>query len=113
MASIGATVNHIGSRDAVEYPTILASGLIPLVFAFSADISTTAAAPSLMVEAFPAVTVPSFWNAGFRDGSLETFPLPGSSSTRKTTGSPFFCGISTPAISLSNFPSLIAASALW
>ena len=73
--------------------------------------TTTAAPPSLMVDAFPAVTVPSFSNTAFREGSLATLPRPGSSSTRNGTGSPLRCGIGTATISFANFPPLIAFSA--
>ena len=41
-----------------------ASGFLPSLAACFAVISTTAAAPSLMPDALPAVTVPSFSNAG-------------------------------------------------
>ena len=41
----------------------VASGVRPSSFAFASDITTSAAAPSLMPEALPAVTPPSFLNA--------------------------------------------------
>ena len=37
-------------------------------------------APSLIVDALPAVTVPSFWNAGFSDGIFSMSPRAGPSS---------------------------------
>ena len=37
IASIGAIVNHSGSRDVVVYPSILACGFTPRAFTFSAD----------------------------------------------------------------------------
>ncbi|SAK85626.1 hypothetical protein AWB82_05808 [Caballeronia glebae] len=46
-----------------------ASGVSPSASAFFADITTTAAAPSLRPDAFAAVTVPSFENAGFSPAS--------------------------------------------
>ena len=42
---------------------ILAADLTPSDFALSAESTTMAAAPSLMLEALPAVTLPSFPNA--------------------------------------------------
>ena len=56
----GYSLNEVGRRI----------GCNPSSFAFRADITTTAAAPSLMVEALPAVTVPSFLKAGFNDLSV-------------------------------------------
>ena len=41
-----------------------ASGAVPIALAFAAVVTTSAAAPSLMPEAFPAVTEPSFLKAG-------------------------------------------------
>jgi hypothetical protein len=58
--SAGVVVNHIGSCAASAKPRILAMGVRPRSFAFSLLIKMTAAAPSLMAEAFAAVTVPSF-----------------------------------------------------
>ena len=49
-----------GSSPAWPQETILAIGSMPRFSASAALISTTAAAPSLMPEALPAVTVPSF-----------------------------------------------------
>ena len=73
---------------------ILASGLRPSFAARSAVATTTAAAPSLMPEALPAVTVPSFLNAGFSAASFSAVvPARGYSSVSKAIGSPFFCGI--------------------
>ena len=74
--------------------------------------TTTAAAPSLIPEAFPAVTVPpSFLKAG---GSLAIFSIEvsiGRSSVLKERGSPFFWGICTGTISSSTAPFAIAARA--
>ena len=53
-----------GSTPAVAQETMRASGLRPRLLASSAVISTSAAAPSLMPEALPAVTVPSLAKAG-------------------------------------------------
>lgn len=48
-----------GSTPTWATATILASGESSFCLAMSADIRTTAAAPSLIPEALPAVTVPS------------------------------------------------------
>ncbi len=79
--------------------------------ATSAAASTSAAAPSLIDEAFPAVTVPSFWKAGRSVASFSMSPRPGSSSSATILGAPFFCAISTGTISARNFPSATARSA--
>ena len=47
-----------GSQPATAIDTILARGLRPSASAFSADIRTIAAAPSVNCEEVPAVTVP-------------------------------------------------------
>ena len=73
--------------------------------------TTSAAAPSLMPEALPAVTVPSFvWNAALSAASFSTVvPARGYSSRSTRTGAPFRCGISTGTISSANRPSLTAS----
>jgi len=57
--------------------------------AFSADISINAAPPSLIVEAFAAVTVPSLEKAGLSDGIFSKKTFLNSSSSEKIIGSPF------------------------
>ncbi|MDR9114101.1 hypothetical protein FEP49_06045 [Burkholderia multivorans] len=59
----------LGSTPAFAYALIRASGVRPSAWAFCADITSTAAAPSLMPDALAAVTVPSFANAGFSPAS--------------------------------------------
>ncbi len=59
-----------GSTPAVAYDRMRASGCTPSAFARSAVETTTAAAPSLMPEALPAVTDPSLANAGFSAASF-------------------------------------------
>ena len=81
-----------------------ARGCKPNAIAFSSLITTNAAAPSLIVEAFAAVTVPSLVKAGFKLLTLSNFTLVYSSSFDTITGSPFRCGTATGTISLSNFP---------
>ncbi|SAK98498.1 hypothetical protein AWB75_07199 [Caballeronia catudaia] len=58
-----------GDTPAFAYALMRASGVRPSASAFFADITTTAAAPSLRPDAFAAVTVPSFENAGLRPAS--------------------------------------------
>ena len=53
----------IGSTPTVAEARIRARGRRPSATAFAAEVITSAAAPSLMPEALPAVTVPSFLNA--------------------------------------------------
>jgi hypothetical protein len=65
--------------------------LIPNSAAFSALRTTNAAAPSLIPEALPAVTVPSLAKAGFnfpKDSAV--VPNLGNSSVSNTFGSLFF-----------------------
>ncbi len=72
----------------------------------------TAAPPSLICEAFPAVMLPALSNAGRRlasDSSVVSARTP--SSTLTTTGSPLRWGTSTLMISVSNSPSLAARAA--
>ena len=73
---------------------ILHRGCVPNSSDFSEDMTTNAAAPSLILLALAAVIVPSFSNA---DRSLDIFsglPRPGSSSVSTITGAPFLWGTS-------------------
>ena len=57
----------------------------PLISASSRDINVTAAAPSFIPDAFPAVTVPSFLNTGFNlDNASRFIPSLGCSSDLKS-----------------------------
>src|SRR4051794_18956967 len=111
MAAAGAVVNHCGSWAWLETPTMRARGLHPRDSAVSAPASTSAAAPSLIGGALPAVMVPSFWKAGRSDGSLSGSPFVGVSSSMTRRGGPFRCGTSTGTISPLNFPSAWARRA--
>ena len=72
----------------------------------------TAAPPSEICEALPAVMLPALSKAGRRPASDSAVVSPRTpSSVSKTTGSPLRCGISTLTISLSNRPSLAARAA--
>jgi hypothetical protein len=65
-----------------------------------------------MPDALPAVTVPSFLNAGFRAASVSTVvPARGYWSRSTTSGGPFFCGMLTGTISRANQPSACAWAA--
>ena len=72
--------------------------------AFSLLIKTNAAAPSLMVEALAAVTVPSLENAGRKLGILSINTFEYSSSSVTIFSSPRLCGTATGITSLSNLP---------
>ena len=54
-----------GSTPAVAKATNRASGVRPSSRARRLSMTTTAAAPSLICDELPAVTVPLTWNAGF------------------------------------------------
>ena len=102
-----------GSTPARAPATHVAMGVTPSSFAFSSLITTTAAAPSLMPEALPAVTIPSFLNAGRsfpRASILEPALGPSSVSTRMVV---FFVFTSTGTISSLNAPAFWAASHLF
>ncbi|MMZ62189.1 hypothetical protein D1872_243840 [compost metagenome] len=93
--------------------TIRPSGFIPYSFTFSSLISSTAAAPSLMPDEFPAVTEPFLRKAGFSfpNASIVTSRR-GCSSCINTTGSRFGPGTVIGTISSANIQSSIARIAL-
>src|SRR6266446_1217614 len=71
-----------------------------------------AAAPSFVPGALPAVTVPSFLNAGLSFASASMLVSSrGDSSYLMTIGSPFFCGTSTGRICASKKQDLRARTA--
>ena len=89
-----------------------ASGVMPRRFASAADITTSAAAPSLMPLALPAVTVPSLEKAG-RSLAMVSARCPGRMiRPRSTTMSPLRPFTVTGAISSLNRPAFIASPAL-
>ena len=51
-------------------------GFILYFFTFSSDANSNAAAPSFNFDAFAAVMVPFFPNAGFINGIFSNFALP-------------------------------------
>ena len=102
-----------GSHPASSPPIHVAIGVTPSSFAFSSLITISAAAPSLIPDALPAVTIPSFLNAG-RSFARPSFviPLRGPSSVSTRIVS-FFFFTSTGTISSLNLPSAIAFSHLF
>ena len=91
---------------------MVAKGFRPRAAALLAFMTTTAAAPSLMPEALPAVTVPALSNAGRRPDKASRLVLRLTySSVSNTTGSPLRWGITTGTISSLNLPASWAAAA--
>ena len=99
-----------------------ARGFAPSAWAFSADITTAAAAPSLICEELPAVTAPRAWNAGLSLASASSeVSRRGPSSVSKAILR--VCGLSFPfrltsitsrgIISSLNLQPAIASSARW
>src|SRR5271156_5716642 len=98
-ASTGAIITHFGSTPLTACATMRAIGCLPKRAAFFSLVTITAAAPSFVPGAFPAVTVPSFLNAGFSLARISSeVSSRGDSSILIMIGSPFFCGISTGTI---------------
>ena len=103
-----------GSTPATAVDTTRASGLSPSSRARPASTTSVAAAPSLMPEELPAVTLPPSRKAGRSLPSASSeVSARGCSSRVTTTGSPFFCGTVTGTIWSSNRPPSIAAIARW
>ena len=93
---------------------ISASQVSPSSSALALLITTTAAAPSEIWDAEPAVMVPSLLNAGrsrASDSTVVSARMP--SSSVKSIGSPLRCGISTGTTSSSNRPFFQACAASW
>ena len=106
----GPTPMIFGSTPPSAPATKLAIGVTPSSFAFSSLITTIAAAPSLIPEAFAAVTIPSGLNAG-RNFAMPSAVVPGRGpSSVSTTTVFFFCFTSTGTISSLNLPSAVAFS---
>ena len=101
-----------GSTPATPRECQRSLGRSPSSAAFAADIITTAAAPSLMLDALPAVTLPSGLNTGRSVASLSSVvSARGPSSCDTTTGSPRRCATLTGVICSLNRPFCIAATA--
>ena len=92
--------------------TIFAIGLMPRRAASAALITTSAAAPSLMPEALPAVTVPSLAKAGRSLPSTSSVVSGFGYSSSATTTSPLRPFTVTGAISSLKRPAFMASPAL-
>jgi hypothetical protein len=114
-ANAGAVVNHSGSWAWEAKETIRPSGFAPVSCATASVARRSAAAPSLIFEEFAAVTVPSFWNAGFREPIFSSFSsgVANGSSSRSTTTVPFFPSMETGTISARKSPESFARRARW
>ena len=111
-AGTGPMPMMAGSSPLVAKLAMRPSGFRPSAAAFLAVITITAAAPSLMPDALPAVTPPALSKAGRRPASTSALVLRlMNSSASKTTGSPFLCGMVTPTISSLKRPASCAAAA--
>ena len=112
-AGIGPVPIIAGSTPRVAQETIRAIGTTPRASAADARIKTSAAAPSLIPDALPAVTVPSLAKAGRSFASVSTeVPCFGCSSSDTIT-SPLRPLIVTGTISSVKRPAFCAASALF
>ena len=90
-AGIGPVPITLGSTPADANAFIVQRGFKPRDSAFSFDIRTNAAAPSLIPEALAAVTVPPLVNAGCSADIFSMLdPNLGYSSVSNTIGSFFF-----------------------
>src|SRR5690554_1225773 len=99
LAGIGPVPMMVGSTPALAWALMVASGVRPSSLAFSALHTITAAAPSFREEALPAVTEPSFLNAGRSLPRLSPVtPSRGHSSLLITSGSPLRWGMVTGTI---------------
>mmetsp|Transcript_39174 Transcript_39174/g.101311 ORF Transcript_39174/g.101311 Transcript_39174/m.101311 type:complete len:288 (+) Transcript_39174:65-928(+) len=107
-AGMGPVPITFGSTPALAKEQILASGTSPRALAFASDMTRHSAAPSLMPEAFPAVTLPPcFLNAGLslpKESALVS-PLMYSSWSKT------FLPASTFTICFWNLPAFWAAAA--
>ena len=80
---------YAGSTPATPIETIRARGSAPIASARSPEVMTRQAAPSLSVDALPAVTLPPSRNAGRSFASFSSeVSARGPSSISTVTGSP-------------------------
>src|SRR5579859_4193092 len=85
---MGPRPMHAGSTPATAQLTMRARGFHPAAAALPAEVSTSAAAPSLMQEEFPAVTDPPLRKTGLSFASFSTVLSPrGCSSVSKRAAS--------------------------
>ena len=112
IAGIGPIPMTDGSTPATEVATIRASGFRPSARARPASMMSSAAAPSLMPDAFPAVTLPPSVNAGRNFARLAaSVSGRGCSSLSTSSASPFRCAMRTGTISSACTPLFAAAAA--
>ena len=71
-----------GDNPDTPVATTRASGVMPSSLARTSLMITNAAAPSFSGHAFPAVTVPSTWNTGFRPAKPSSV-VPAAGATRR------------------------------
>ena len=111
VAGIGPVPITAGSTPAVANEAIRAIGVRPRFWASSALMSTRAAAPSLIPDALPAVTVPSLLNAGRSRAIPSIVESSRIYSSSETITSPLRVFTVTGSISSLNRPALRAAEA--
>ena len=119
MAWDGWECSELSGPATLPCAPISASTRTPARSAASADITTTAAAPSEICEAVPAVIVPSFPKAGrslARASTVVPGRMPSSCVTVSVSppaGPRAGMRDGTPTISAANRPFLVAAAARW
>ena len=108
IAGIGPTPMYSGRIAATVEAMIRARGLTPSFSAFSALITSTAAAPSLSGQALPAVTEPPSLNTGLSPASISVV-VPGRGPSSWETIVP--SSLVTSTISRSKWPLSRASTA--
>mmetsp|Transcript_12643 Transcript_12643/g.19425 ORF Transcript_12643/g.19425 Transcript_12643/m.19425 type:complete len:207 (-) Transcript_12643:625-1245(-) len=109
MAGTGPMPMISGAQPARPQPASRASG-VRLYLATAASLaSSTLPAPSLMPEALPAVTHPSFLNTGLRERIFSSWTSGRGLSSAVTSCGPLRPFTSTGASSASNTPALFAS----
>ena len=89
----------LGSTPATALPANAASGSTPSSRAFSSDAMTSAAAPSLIPDEFPAVTPPPARKAGFSAASFSAEVSGRGCSSRSTSPTVTSSSVKRPAAS--------------
>ena len=111
MAGTGPTPMTRGATPALAAPLTRASGSSPYRSTAASEASSRAAAPSLMPDALPAVTLPPARKAGLSAASDSAVVLArGCSSVSTTVTAPRRPGTSTGTISPANQPSAWAVA---
>ena len=102
-----------GWQPVTAQPRRKAIGVRPSSSSLSSPTTRHTDAASFWLLAFPAETEPSRITGRRRASVSMLVSARGPSSFSKGTGSPRRCGTGTPTISLSNLPSVWAATARW